>query len=256
MLLAVDIGNTNITIGLYKNDELIFVSRLATERRRMPDQYAAELSAIFNLHSIDTTDFRGAIISSVVPELTNVIKEAVGFITSHTPLVIGPGVKTGLNIKIDNPAQLGADLVAGAVGAISKYKLPCLVLDMGTATKISVIDSHGTYRGCTISSGVKISLDALSSGASQLSAISLEAPPSAIGTNTITSMQAGTVLGSAAMIEGLCKRLEASLGEDVKTIVATGGIAADIIRYCDMDIIYDADLILDGLKCIYNKNKV
>lgn len=255
MLLAVDIGNTNITIGLYKKDELIFVSRLATERRRMPDQYAAELSSIFNMYSIDTAQFSGAIISSVVPELTGTIKLAVEFITNKTPIIIGPGVKTGLNIKIDNPAQLGADLVAGAVGAISKYELPCLVLDMGTATKISVIDSMGNYKGCTISAGVKISLDALSSGASQLPAISLDAPPSAIGTNTVTSMQSGTVLGTAAMIEGLCKRLENALGEKVKTVVATGGIAADIIRYCDINITYDADLILDGLKFIYKKNK-
>lgn len=255
MLLAVDIGNTNITIGLYKNDELIFVSRLATERRRMPDQYAAELSAILNLHLINTPQFSGAIISSVVPELTGTIKTAVEFITKTTPLIIGPGVKTGLNIRIDNPAQLGADLVAGAVGAISKYELPCLVLDMGTATKISVIDSKGDFKGCTISAGVRLSLDALSSGASQLSAISLDAPPSPIGTNTVTSMQSGTVLGTAAMIEGMCKRLENALGEKVKTIVATGGISADIIRYCDIDITYDADLILDGLKFIYNKNK-
>lgn len=255
MLLAVDIGNTNITIGLYKNDKLIFVSRLATERKRMPDQYAAELDSIFKLHSIDTAEFKGAIISSVVPELTGTIKAAVGFITKQTPLIIGPGVKTGLNIKIDNPAQLGADLVAGAVGAISKYELPCLVLDMGTATKISVIDSNGDYKGCTISAGVRISLDALSTGTSQLPAISLDAPPSAIGTNTVTSMQSGTVLGTAAMIEGMCQRLENALGEKAKTIVATGGIAADIIRYCDMDIKYDSDLILDGLKFIYNKNK-
>ncbi|MBR5497648.1 MAG: type III pantothenate kinase [Clostridia bacterium] len=254
MLLAVDIGNTNISIGLYCEDKLIFVSRLATERLRMPDQYAAELAAIFAMHSINTSEFQGAIISSVVPELTNVVKEAVGFITEQTPLVLGPGVKTGLNIKIDNPAQLGADLVAGAVGAISSYPLPCLVLDMGTATKISVIDEKGNYRGCTISPGVKLSLNALSAGASQLSSIPLDAPPSAIGTNTISSMQAGIVLGTAAMIEGLCKKIEVSLGEKPASIVATGGIAADIIRYCDMDITLDENLILDGLKAIYNKN--
>ena len=254
MLLAVDIGNTNISIGLYCEDKLIFVSRLATERLRMPDQYAAELAAIFAMHSINTSEFQGAIISSVVPELTNVVKEAVGFITEQTPLVLGPGVKTRLNIKIDNPAQLGADLVAGAVGAISSYPLPCLVLDMGTATKISVIDEKGNYRGCTISPGVKLSLNALSAGASQLSSIPLDAPPSAIGTNTISSMQAGIVLGTAAMIEGLCKKIEVSLGEKPASIVATGGIAADIIRYCDMDITLDENLILDGLKAIYNKN--
>lgn len=254
MVLAVDIGNTNITIGLYNKNELMFVSRVATDRNKMPDQYAVEFSAIFHLKGIQCFDFEGAIISSVVPELTNTIKTAVASITKQNVLLIGPGIKTGLNIKIDNPAQLGADLVAGAVGAISKYPLPCLVLDMGTATKISVIDKNGTYLGCTISAGVKLSLSALSAGASQLPAISLEAPHSAIGTNTITSMQSGTVLGTAAMIDGLCKRIEKSLGDEVRTVAATGGIAESIIKYCDTEIIYDENLVLDGLKFIYDKN--
>ncbi len=256
MILAVDIGNTNITIGIYNNEKLLFVLRAATERAKTPDQYAVELSSMLKIHNADGLDFDGAIICSVVPELTNVIKQAIKTVTGQTALLIGPGVKTGLNIRIDNPAQLGADLVAGAVGALNKYELPCLVLDMGTANKISVLDSKGSYRGCTISAGVKISLNALSSGASQLPAISLDAPQNAIGTNTIDSMQSGTVLGAAAMIEGLCARLEEALGEDIKTIVATGGIAGDIIRYCRMDIIHDPDLILDGLKFIYDKNKI
>ena len=255
MILAVDIGNTNITIGVYHQDEVRFVSRIATDRSRTSDQYAAELSSVFGLYGADCADFEGTIISSVVPELTNIIKESIEFITKHSPVIIGPGVKTGLDIKIDNPAQLGADLVAGAVGAIHKYELPCLVLDMGTATKISVLDSKGTYRGCTIAAGVRIALNALSSGTSQLPAISLDAPDSAIGTNTISSMQSGTVLGTAAMIEGLCARLEESLGEKVKTIVATGGISEKIIKHCRIGLIHDPNLVLDGLKFIYNKNK-
>ncbi len=254
MTLAVDIGNTNITIGIYNKDTLLVVLRAATDRKRTPDQYAVEFSSMFSIHNADKYEFEGAIISSVVPELTNVIKEAIFTITGQTALVIGPGVKTGLNIKIDNPAQLGADLVAGAVGALNKYPVPCLILDMGTANKISVLDSKGNYRGCTISAGVGISLNALSSGTSQLPAISLDAPHNAIGTNTIDSMQSGTVLGSAAMIEGLCARLEESLGEKVNTVVATGGIAGDIIRYCRMDIIHDPNLILDGLRFIFDKN--
>ncbi len=254
MILALDIGNTNITIGAYENEELLFVLRAATDRKITPDQYAVELSAMLKIHGADGFVWKGAIICSVVPELTNVIKEAVYTVTGKTAVLIGPGIKTGLNIRIDNPAQLGADLVAGAVGAINKYKLPCLVLDMGTATKISVIDSQGCYRGCTISAGVRLALNALSAGASQLPAISLDVPHSAIGTNTIDSMQSGTVLGSAAMIEGLCTRLEDALGEKVKTIVATGGISGDIIRYCNMDIIHAPNLILDGLKFIYDKN--
>ncbi len=254
MILAVDIGNTNITIGIYNEDSLILVLRAATDRAKTPDQYAVELSSMLHIHNADGFSFTGAIISSVVPELTSAIKDAIKTVTGQTALLIGPGVKTGLNIRIDNPAQLGADLVAGAVGALGKYELPCLVLDMGTANKISVLDSKGNYRGCTISAGVKISLNALSSGTSQLPAISLEAPHSAIGTNTIDSMQSGTVLGAAAMIEGLCARLEDDLGEEVKTIVATGGISGDIIRYCRLDIIHDPDLILDGLKFIFDKN--
>ena len=256
MILAVDIGNTNITAGIYNDNDLMFVIRIATDRKKTPDQYAVELSSMLRIHNTEQSGFEGAIISSVVPELTNVIKDAIYTITGCTALLIGPGVKTGLNIRIDNPAQLGADLVAGGVGALNKYKMPCLILDMGTANKISVLDSNGTYRGCTISAGIGISLNALSSGTSQLPAISLDAPQSAIGTNTIDSMQSGTVLGAAAMLEGLCSRLEEALGEEVQTIVATGGIAGDIIRYCKMDIIHDPNLILDGLKFIFDKNKI
>lgn len=255
MILATDIGNTNITIGIYDKNDLLFVIRTATDRVKTPDQYAVEIKSMLSLHNADSFSYTGAIISSVVPELTEIIKAAIFTVTGQTSLVIGPGVKTGLNIKIDNPAQLGADLVAGAVGALNKYEMPCLVLDMGTANKISVLDSKGNYRGCTISAGIGISLRALSTGTSQLPAIPLNAPANAIGTNTVDSMQSGTVLGSAAMIEGLCARLEENLGEKVKTVVATGGIAGDIIRYCRMDIIHDPDLILDGLRFILEKNK-
>ena len=256
MILTVDIGNTNITTGIYDKNTLLFVMRAATDRSKTPDQYAVELRAMLDIRNALSFNFKGAIISSVVPELTDSIKDAVRIVTGQEALVIGPGIKTGLNIKIDNPAQLGADLVAGAVGALNKYPMPCLVLDMGTANKISVLDSKGIYRGCTISAGVGISLRALSSGTSQLPAIPLNAPVNAIGTNTIDSMQSGTVLGAAAMLEGLCARLEENLGEEIKTIVATGGIAGDIIRYCRMDIIHDPDLILDGLKFIFEKNTI
>lgn len=256
MILTVDIGNTNITSGIYDKNDLLFVMRTATDRTKTPDQYAVELRAMLEIHNALSFNFRGAIISSVVPELTNSIKSAVQIVTGQTALVIGPGVKTGLNIRIDNPAQLGADLVAGAVGALNKYKMPCLVLDMGTANKISVLDSKGNYRGCTISAGIGISLRALSSETSQLPAIPLNAPANAIGTNTVDSMQSGTVLGAAAMIEGLCARLEEDLGEKIETVVATGGISGDIIRYCRMDIIHDPDLILDGLRFILEKNTI
>lgn len=255
MILAIDIGNTNITVGLYCDNQLKFVSRLATERKKMPDQYAVELLQIFRLYEIDCSDFEGAIISSVVPELTNTIKKAAQLTTKHAPLTVGPGIKTGLNIKIDNPAELGADLVAGAVGAIAKHPLPALVLDMGTATKISIIDKSGNYLGCTIAPGVRLSLDALSKGASQLSAISLDAPQSPIGTNTVASMQSGIVFGAAAMIDGMIERIEQALGDKVQSIVATGGISGHIVKHCSKEIILDENLVLDGLMHIFKKNE-
>ena len=254
MILAIDIGNTNIVLGCIDQDRCVFVERLSTVRTKTELEYAIDIKNVLDIYHIRRNELEGGIISSVVPQITTIVKMAVEKILKREALVVGAGIRTGLNIRIDNPAQLGADLVAGAVGAIEKYPLPCLVLDMGTATKISVIDSKGSYRGCTISAGIKISLDALSSGASQLPSIPLNAPKSAIGTNTVSSMQSGTILGAAAMIEGLCARLEKALGEEVKTIVATGGIAGFIIKHCNMDAVYDPDLILDGLRFIYKKN--
>lgn len=255
MLLTVDIGNTNILIGLFDADELVFTSRISSDRRITADQYALMINGIAELKRIDLSAVTGAIISSVVPELTSLIRAAVETLTGVIPLVLGPGVKSGLPIRIDNPAQLGADLVAAAVGATDKYPLPCLVIDLGTATKISVIDSKGAFRGCTISAGVGISLNALSSAASLLPDIDIANENcAAYGTNTVTSMQAGVILGTAAMIDGMCSKIEKSLGETVASVVATGGYATNIIRYCDRDIAFEPELILYGLKSIFYKN--
>ncbi len=255
MLLAIDIGNTNLTVGLYDNEELAFLARLATDKKRTAEQYAVELSQIAVLKGYPLSEIYGSIISSVVPELTAVIKKAVKILTGISAKVVGPGLKSGLNIKIDNPAQLGADLVAGAVAAVNKYELPCLVMDLGTATKISVIDANGTYRGCTISAGVGISLNALASSAAQLPSVNLDLEfCPAYGTNTVASMQAGIILGTAAMLDGLSDKIEESLGETVKTIVATGGLAPDIAKHCKRKIICEPNLVLDGLRIIYNKN--
>lgn len=255
MFLAIDIGNTNITLGAYEGDKLIFVSRLATDRSRTPDQYAIEFKQIFALYSAPSSGFSGAAMSSVVPELTATMSEAVKKITGHSPVVLGPGIKTGMNILIDNPAQLGADLLAGCVGAANLYPLPCLVIDLGTASKISVIDKNGAFRGCTIAPGIGISLDALSQRTSQLPSISLKTPDHAIGTNTLDSMQAGTVFGFAAMIDGLCEKLEDELGEGKMSCVATGGLAKDLIKSCKREINFNGELVLHGLKVLYDKNK-
>ncbi len=255
MLLVIDIGNTNITLGVYNKNELVFVSRLATDKAKTPDQYAVDLKQIFALYETPLSSISGAAISSVVPELTGNVSEAIEKLTGCKAMVLGPGIKTGMNILIDNTAQLGADLLAGCVGAAALYPLPCLVIDLGTASKISVIDKNGAFCGCTISPGIGISLDALSARTSQLPSISLKTPARAIGKNTVDSMQSGTVFGYAAMLDGLCEKLEDELDDKVMTTVATGGLAKDLVKSCKREISYNGELILYGLKVLYEKNK-
>lgn len=254
MLLTIDIGNTNMNIGLFEGEMLTMSARLATERQKTDDQFAVEFLNIFKIYNIDFNNIMGAVISSVVPEITVHVKNAVQKLIGQNVIVLSPGVKTGLNILIDNPAQLGADLAAGAVGAVSEYPLPAFVIDLGTATKIYAIDENKGFRGCMIAPGVAISLQALTNTSSLLPAISLEPPKKACGTNTIESMQSGIVLGTASMIDGLLDRFAEELGEP-KTIIATGGLSHFISPVCKREIIYDGDLVLKGLKAIYNKNK-
>ncbi|MGN0572120.1 MAG: type III pantothenate kinase [Candidatus Fimenecus sp.] len=253
MVLTIDIGNTNINLGLFQGDTLQMNVRLATERQKTDDQFAAAFFQLFQMHNVDPTKIDGTIISSVVPEITSSVKYAVKRLTAHKVLVLSPGVKTGLNILIDNPAQLGADLAAGAVGASAYYPLPAFVVDLGTATKIYAIDEKG-FRGCMIAPGVAISLKALTDTSSLLPTISLEPPKKACGTNSIESMQSGVILGTAAMIDGLLDRFAAELGTP-KTILATGGLSSFIAPVCNHTITYDSDLILKGLKKIYEKNQ-
>lgn len=255
MLLVVDVGNTNINIGAYSGDELVFVSRISTDRSKTRDQYAVELKSIFALYNADLLSFSGSIVGSVVPELTYELCEAISVLTHTEPVTLSPGIRTGLNIKTDNPAEVGADLVAGAVGALTQYEMPCLVLDLGTATKISVLDKNGAFLGCTIAPGVSISLDALSSRTSQLPSIRFKAPTCVIGKNTVDSMQSGTVFGVASMLDGMCDRIEEELSENISTVVATGGLSGDIVKCCKREVITNRNLILEGLKAIYYKNK-
>ena len=253
MLLVVDIGNTNITLGVFDGDENKMIARMATEKSKTADQYAVDLNNVLNIHEINREDLDGCIVSSVVPSLTNAFKRALKILKIEKTLFVGPGVKTGLDIKIDNPAQLGADLVVGAVAAIKKYPMPCIILDLGTATTISVLDKNGSFLGGPICAGIGISLEALTSRTSQLPGISLETPKSVIGKNSIDSMKAGLVIGSACMIDGLIERIEEELGESA-TIVATGGLATEVVKNCKRDIIINDNLLLDGLKAIYEKN--
>lgn len=253
MLLAIDIGNTNITIGAYDSNFLNFTARLETNTRKTADEYAIDIKNILSLYSVEKEKIEDCIISSVVPTVAKSVSNAVSKLFSIVPLMLGPGVKTGLNIKIDNPAQLGADLVAGAVGAIDCYTMPCVVIDMGTATTISVLDKNAAFLGGIISAGVRLTLNALAENTAQLTSIPIEAPKSVIGANTVESMQAGLVYGTAAMLDGLLNKIAKELGE-TPTIVATGGLSRDIISLCENHIIYNENLLLDGLRVIYEKN--
>ena len=254
MLLALDMGNTNIKIGVFKGERLLLESRIATDRSKMEDQYAVELLDILRLYGLNERAFEGAVISSVVPPLNTVIRHAVEKVTGVMPMIVGPGTKTGINIRIDNPAQLGADLLVGAVAAVAQHGSPCIIWDLGTATTVSVIDREGIFRGGAIMAGIGVSIDSLVTRASQLPRISLEAPGRVIGANTIESMQSGVVYGTASMIDGMCDRIEKELGCPA-TVVITGGLGREIAPNCRRKIIYDDNLLLTGLHMIYERNK-
>ena len=253
MLLTLDLGNTNLTAGVFRGDELVCEFRIATERTHTGDQYAAALLSMLQLNRIDPADIHGAIIGSVVPSLDSAMCRAVQKVIGKAPLMVGPGIKSGINIRIDNPAQLGADLLVGGVAAVAKYGYPCVVWDLGTATTVSVIDQNGVFRGGAIMAGVNTSLDSLVSRAALLPNIRLEAPTRVIGTNSIDSMRSGTVFGTAAMMEGMCDRIEQELGMPAQVIV-TGGLGAEIAACCRRETTYDGRLLLDGLRILYERN--
>lgn len=251
MILAVDVGNTNTVLGILDGEELVSSGRLATIIYETEDDYAMKLHSFLQLNNIDEID--GAIISSVVPALNRTLTKAIKKVAKVDALIVGPGIKTGLNIKIDNPAELGADLVVGAVASINKYPCPQVIFDLGTATTATVIDKNKTYLGGVLLCGVKTAINAISSGTAQLPQVDITAPDKVICSNTIDCMRSGAVYGNAAMLDGLVKRIEKELGEKV-TVVVTGGLGKTISSECETDVIYDEDLLIDGLRLIYEKN--
>lgn len=255
MLLAIDAGNTNIVLGCMEGDTLRFTARVRTDRAKTEDEYALIFRNLFDLHQLNRRSVEGAILSCVVSELTDVLCKAVETVIKKKPLVVGAGLKTGLNIKIDNPAQLGADLVADAVAATAKYPKPLLIFDMGTANTMSVVDGKGRFLGGAIMAGPRLSVDMLAARTSQLPRIELDTPPKLICSNTVHCMQSGAIYGHAAMIDGLIDRVEEELGEPLASVVATGGLFGRIAPYCKHRIIWDDHLMLDGLRIIYEKNK-
>ena len=253
MILAVDIGNSNIVLGGMEEMQIIFEARIRTDATKTSDEYCVDLKNILDIYGVKAGDLEGAIVASVVPQVLNSIKTAIRKLTGKTALVVGPGLKTGLNIKIENPAQTGADLVVGSVAALREHKAPIIVIDMGTATTVTVIDETGAFIGGSICPGVKISLDALTERTALLPGLQLDQPKRAIGKNTIDCMRSGIMLGNACMLDGLIERFEEEIGSKA-TVVATGGIAKFIIPMCRTPIIYDKDLLLKGLAILYRDN--
>jgi len=255
MILAIDIGNTNIVLGVIDNKtgDIFFTARISTDRTFTADQYGVQFKNIIELYNVDSDNIDGCIISSVVPPVLNAVSGGVKRLTGLDSIIVGPGVKTGLNILMDNPAQLGSDLVVNAVSALEKFKPPIIIVDMGTATTVSVVDSKKNYIGGCIMPGIRVSLDAISKNAAQLPGISLSEPKRTIGKNTVECMRSGVIYGNAAMIDGMIERIEEELGSK-GTVIATGGIAELIMPYCKKKIIYDENLLLRGLYFIYKKN--
>jgi len=254
MVLAVDIGNTNIVFGCIKDNDILFRERISTVQSATELEYATIIMAAFQLHSINCSEIDGAIISSVVPTVTSTAKKAIEKLTGVTSMVVGPGIKTGLSIMIDNPAALGSDLVVGAVAAINEYPVPQIIIDLGTATTLSVIDSKRNFTGGIIMTGMAVSSDALTKRTAQLPKIAFETPKKVVGTNTVDSMKSGIMFGTAGSIDGLIDRIEQEIGEKC-TVIATGGLAGTVIPLCKKKIVLDDDLLLKGLLIIYNKNK-
>lgn len=254
MVLAIDIGNTNIVIGCFDGEQILFNERVCTNHKATDLEYAIQIKNIFEIHGIELTNVCGAAISSVVPSVTQSVKDAVTKLIGHEPMVVGPSIKTGLRIATDNPVQLGSDLVVDAVAGINCYPTPLIVIDMGTATTISVIGNDKEYMGTLIIPGMQTSLDALSNGAAQLPKIDFALPRRVIGTNTAECMSNGIMYYTAAGIDGCIDRINEELGTNC-TVVATGGLAGVVTPLCRQNIIYDNDLLLKGLLIIYNKNK-
>ena len=253
MILAIDISNSNIVIGLLENGSIANEVRIPTDRVKTSDQYCFDIKNMLSLFDRSIDEVEDVIISSVVPPVLNSVKTAIAKLTGKKPMVVGPGMKTGLNVAIDNPAQIGSDLVVDAVAAMQEYPLPIIIIDMGTATTFSVVDENRSYIGGSISPGVRISAAALTAQTALLPGIDLDTPAKAIGRNTIDCMRSGIMMGAACMIDGMIDRIEKEL-EKKATVVATGGISHHVLPMCTHEIIYDRNLLLKGLSILYAKN--
>ena len=253
MLLAIDIGNTNIVLGGIRDGHILFEARIATDRLRTSDQYGVEIKNMLEAFGARVEDIEDCIISSVVPPVFNSVRTGVVKVIGKQPMVVGPGIKTGLNIRMDDPASVGSDRIVIAVAALAEYAPPLILLDLGTATTMEVVAPGNAYLGGVIIPGVRISVDALTARAAQLPGISLDSPRRVIGKITVDCMRSGIMYGTAAMVDGMLDRVEEELGYPT-TVVATGGMAQFIVPLCRRKIRLEKDLLLKGLAILYEKN--
>ena len=253
MILAIDIGNTNIVMGCMEGREILAQRRIRTERGWLADNYASEMRRILREVSMDPRSFTGAILSSVVPEIDFEICSAVKTLTGLDCINVKPGMKLGFDICIEEANSLAADIITGVAGALDKYPLPLAIVDMGTATTIVVVDEKARYLGGVILPGVKLGLSALANGTSLLPGISIEAPGKVICGRTVEALQSGAVYGSAVLLDGLVERMETELGQPM-TVVATGGLSGSIVPYCHREVAHEPDLLLTGLAALYELN--
>ncbi len=255
MIFAIDVGNTHIVIGMIEGGEIRNIVRVHTDPRETATEHIIKLRQITDFYALDPTAFEGSIVASVVPRVTEPLKLALETLTGKRVMAVGPGIKTGLNLRVDEPGSVAADLIVGGVAALTCYGAPAIVVDMGTATTMTVVDKNRCFRGGVIIPGVKLSYEALSGGTSLLPDISILPPKKVIGSNTVDCMRSGAVFGSAAMIDGMLERMEAELGQPC-TVVATGGLARHVIPCCRRrDILIDNELLLRGLWVLYEKNR-
>ncbi len=255
MLLAIDLGNTNIKYGVFDGDKLVASFRVSSRISRTADEYGSVLVGLLSDKGIKKSDIDGIIFSSVIPALNYTICHMCEFFFGISPIMIGPGIKTGLNIKAENPREVGADIIVNSVSAYNKYGGPIVVIDFGTATTFDVITEKCELLGVVIAPGIKTSLEGLATKTAQLPMVELDAPKTVIGKNTKHCMQAGIIFGFAGLVDNILNKIKHELGVDKLTVVATGGLGEIIAKEVKSITKVDRTLTLDGLKIIYNLNK-
>lgn len=255
MLLVFDVGNTNMVLGIYKNKELINHWRINTDKEKTSDEYGMLIGNLFQYENIDIKDIKDVIISSVVPNVMHSLENFCLKYCNKQPMVVGPGIKTGLNIKYDNPKQVGADRIVNAVAGIEKYGYPSIIVDFGTGTTFCAISDKGEYLGGTIAPGIKISSEALFQRASKLPRVELVKPGSTVCKNTVSAMQSGIIYGYVGLVEKIVEMMKKELNQENVKVIATGGLANLIASETESIDSVDRFLTLDGLRIIYDKNK-